>query len=90
MIEDSSQILIVQLNFQNQVNEQFKSGAANLKTQFETKLQTAKADVSLKGEQLQKKLPDLTKLLDAYTKEGNVLYSEIQADPTLKHICDAM
>lgn len=43
-----------------------------------------------KSEHFQKKLPDMKPMYQDYVEEGNQLYSEIQSDPTLKHICDAL
>lgn len=43
-----------------------------------------------KSEVFQKKLPNVKPMLEDYEKEGKKLYSEIQTDPTLKHICDAL
>lgn len=61
-----------------------------LKTELEKKMQTAKVNYVQRTEQLQKKMPDVRPLADYITAEGNKLYDEIQSDPTLKHICDAV
>lgn len=64
--------------------------SSQLKADMQKKIVATQQDVKLKFEAFQKKLPNVSGMVDGYVQEGNVLYDEIQSDPTLKHICDAM
>lgn len=46
--------------------------------------------MEVRAENLVKKMPDTKRFNDYITAEGKKLYNEIQNDPTLKHICDAV
>ena len=64
--------------------------STQLKAEMQKKVAATQQDVKLKFEAFQKKLPNVSPMMDVYVQEGNVLYDEIQSDPTLKHICDAL
>lgn len=67
-----------------------KTNYEQLKVDFAKKVDTTKADLVQKMEVAQKKMPDMTPILAEYKAEGKKLYAEVQADPTLKHICDIL
>lgn len=67
-----------------------ETNALSFKTEMGKKMDTIKMNMAKKAETFQKKLPDVKPLNDEIIEEGNKMYAEIQSDPTLKHICDAM
>lgn len=67
-----------------------KTNYDQLAVDFKKKVDSTKADLVQKMEVAQKKMPDLAPVLADYTSEGKKLYAEVQADPTLKHICDIL
>lgn len=67
-----------------------QTNMVQFKADFEKKMETTKTEMLNKSSELQKKLPDFSPMLKEYQAEGNKLYAEIQADPTLKLIADAV
>lgn len=67
-----------------------ETNAKQLKTEVDNKWVSTKKNMEVKAENLVKKMPDTKRFHDYITAEGNELYNEIQNDPTLKHICDAV
>lgn len=76
--------------FQERFQQSVESNAAQFKADFEKKLQSTKANMVQRSEQFQKKLPNISQLHQYLKTERDALYTEMQSDPTLKHICDTM
>lgn len=84
------QSILNPVTLQDKVQKTVETNAVQLKTELQNKLQSTKQTMAQKADSFKKKLPDTKQFNDHVIAEANELYVEIQNDPTLKHICDAV